>query len=188
MERRDFLQLTAAGLTSALSIRPRALLAAQQSSAPVALNKTEWAQLESLCELLLPPVNGVSAREAGCVNFIDKALADEDRTSLPLYRESLIALDACARARGAASWLALDTPQQIVSLEALEDGLIDPWPDAVDPAAFFAALRFHTILGFLAAPKHGGNRKQAGWRAIGFPGHLHDIGGITDAEVIGREE
>jgi hypothetical protein len=188
MERRDFLQLTAAGLASALSIRPRALLAAQQSAVPAVLNALEWAQLEVLCELLLPPVNGVGTREAGCVNFIDKTLANEDASSLPVYRESLAALDAYARTQGTASWRSLEESARIASLEAMEDGLINPWPDSVDPAVFFGTLRFHMILGFLAAPKHGGNRQQAGWQAIGFPGHLHDMGGITDAEVAGREE
>lgn len=187
MERRDFLQLSALGLASALNIRPRALAAVQQSTKAAVLNEAEWEQLQTLCELLLPPVNGVSTREAGCVNFIDKSLAHEDQSSLPIYRDSLSALDAYARARGATAWLTLDQPNRISALEAMEDGIISPWPKTLDAAAFFATLRFHTILGFIAAPKHGGNRKQSGWRAIGFPGHLHDIGGITDAEVAGRE-
>ena len=52
--------------------------------------------------------------------------------------------------------------------------------------AFFASVRAHTILGFLADPKYGGNRDFAGWKLVGYPGPRHHLGGYTPDQMLGR--
>ena len=58
----------------------------------------------------------------------------------------------------------------------------------VPPAKFFEAVRFHTIIGFLADPKYGGNRDYAGWKVIGYPGGGHHLGGYSPAQMMGKEK
>jgi gluconate 2-dehydrogenase gamma chain len=115
-------------------------------------------------------------------------LVNEDKTSLPLYRQGLAGIDAHAQQRWQKSFADLSPAHQITCLENLEDGVIAVWPaTAGAQTPFFAMLRFHTILGFLAAPKFGGNADFNGWRALGFPGHLHEMGGLDDRQVSGEE-
>jgi len=186
MERRDFLHLFGATLGAALLARPLAAAAAARSQSALALSVAEWDALEAACARILPPVSGVSTREAGCVNFIDKLLAHEEQALAPMYRAGLAALEAFATARWGQGFAALGESLQVTALELLEDGAITPWPaQAGPPGALFATLRFHTLLGFLAAPAYGGNRDGLGWKAVGHLGHLHGTGGVSDDQVSG---
>lgn len=188
MNRREFLQGAGALWAAALTARPLALAAAQQSSTPLTLDAMQWRSVAAICAQIIPSADGLGAGPANCVNFIDKLLANEDRTALPLYRQGLANIDDYAHTRWQKNFAALDPAEQITCLENLEDGLIPDWPaTAVAQNTFFAMLRFHTILGFLAAPKFGGNADFSGWRALGFPGHLHEMGGISDRQVSGAE-
>jgi hypothetical protein len=49
-------------------------------------------------------------------------------------------------------------------------------------SAFLALLSEHTIEGMYANPEYGGNRGQAGWKDIGYPGDIQPRG-YTEAEV-----
>ena len=122
MERREFLHLFGAALGAALLARPLAAAAAASTQQALVLNASECALLEAICARILPPVGGVSTREAGCVNFIDKLLAHEERSLAPAYRAGLAALDALARARLARGFATLEAAQQITLLERLEGG------------------------------------------------------------------
>jgi gluconate 2-dehydrogenase gamma chain len=186
MERREFLQVFGAALGAALLARPLAAAAAACTTRALVLEAAECELLEAICARILPPVGGVSTREAGCVNFIDKLLAHEEQALAPAYRAGLAALDALARSRLARDFAALDAAQQVSLLEQLEDGKLEPWPAAAGAqAALFGTLRLHTLLGFLAAPAFGGNRDGAGWKAVGHVGHLHGAGGVSDDQVTG---
>jgi len=188
MNRREFIQLFGGAWAAALAARPLATLAAQRSDAPLVLDAAQWKTLAAICAQIIPPLHGVGAGAANSVNFIDKLLAHEDKASLPAYRQGLAALDRYARKQWQHDFAGLGSAQQVQCLENLEDGVIAAWPQSA-PAQqqWFAMLRFHTILGFLAAPKFGGNQNMAGWRAIGFPGHLHELGGISDEQVSGAQ-
>jgi len=188
MDRRDFLGLTAGTLAAALLARPLAAAAAVRSHRAEVLNAREWQLLEAVCEQILPPVNGVSTRAAGCVNFIDKLLAHEEKSLLPAYRSALAALDQWARTQSGQDLAQLEAATLVPLLEQLEDGVASPWPaQALQPAALFATLRFHTLLGFLASPQFGGNAGGKGWQAIGFPGHLHAGNGVSPEQVSGAQ-
>lgn len=188
MNRREFIRLFGGAWALALSERPLAVLAAQRSAAPAVLDPAQWRTLAAVCAQIIPPLHGIGAGAADSVNFIDKLLANEDKAALPGYRLGLAALDRHARARWQRDFVGLEEAQQVQCLENLEDGHIADWPgQAPGQQQFFEMLHFHTILGFLAAPKFGGNRDFSGWRAIGFPGHLHEMGGISDEQVTGAQ-
>ncbi len=186
MTRRDFTRFCGGAFAAALMARPQTLLAVEQSSAPLTLNIEQWQTVAAMCNQILPTIDGLGANEANCVNFIDKALAHEEKKSLALYQRGLQITDAFAQTRWQKSFAALNDAQQIQTLEMLEDGVLPEW-SSVDQQTWFATLRFHTLLGFAAAPRFGGNQNLAGWRAMNFPGHVHEMGGLSDAQVEGVE-
>jgi len=170
--------------------RPLAARAAQESSRPLILGRGEWKIVEAITARIIPTDHEPGAVEAGCVNFIDKALAHEDAVMKPIYRAGLTGIDAVSHKRFAAPFMELRAEQQDEVLAALESGNARGWPanDVVPPAKFFEAVRAHTIIGFLADPKYGGNRDYAGWKVVGYPGGGHHLGGYSPAQMIGKEK
>jgi len=169
--------------------RPRAMQAAEESSARAALTEEQWITVEAITGRILPTDQEPGAVEANCVNFIDKALAHEDAQAKPLYDAGLAGLGAVAHRRFEKPFTQLTPEQQDEILAALESGKADGWPNALVPSQqFFETVRAHTIIGFLADPKHGGNRGYAGWKVIGYPGGGHHLGGYSPAQMIGKEK
>jgi gluconate 2-dehydrogenase gamma chain len=83
----------------------------------------------------------------------------------------------------------LDPAQQDDVLAAVESGKAEGWPaGGVGAAVFFGTVRSHTIIGFLADPKYGGNRDYAGWKVAGYPGGGHHLGGYSPEQMIGNEK
>lgn len=176
------------GVVAGLQLpRPRALAAATASNEPEVLTPEEWATVEAMTARLVPTDHEPGAMEAGCVNFIDKALANEDAALRPLYTAGLFGVDAVARAEGGARFSALPAEKQDAVLRALEDGEAASWP-AGGPTSrdFFAQVWQHTLWGFLAEPKYAGNRDFAGWRVLGYPGGRHKLGGYTPQQMAGK--
>jgi hypothetical protein len=180
LSRREFVRrssLYGAGVIVGLALpRPRAARAAAESQTPETLSAEQWAVVEAATARIIPTDHEPGAREANCVNFIDKALAHEDAVALPLYQAGAAALDGVARARFGPGFVEL-TPEQQDAI------LVEQLPSAV----FFETLRVHTIVAFLADPAYGGNRDYAGWRVAGYPGPRHRRGGYTPAQVEGQE-
>jgi gluconate 2-dehydrogenase gamma chain len=146
----------------------------------------EWKTLEAITGRILPRDHEPGAIEAGCVNFIDEALAHEDAAALPLYRFGLAAIDAAAGERFGAAFTALGPVQQDELLAALEAGSASGWPAGPVPSpVFFETVRLHTLLGFLADPRYGGNRGEVGWRVAGYPGPRHRHGGFSAEQLRG---
>jgi gluconate 2-dehydrogenase gamma chain len=186
--RRAFLVGTTGLWIAAGLPRPLAAAAARRDAAPAALNSVEWNTVEAISERILPADETPGARAAGCVNFIDKALANEDSDALPLYRTALRALDRACAARWQKSFVALDAERQDSMLADIEAGSVPDWSAADAPqASFFGTVRMHTLLGFLTDPRHGGNRDYIGWRTMGFPGPVHHMGGARREQLIGEE-
>ena len=189
--RRDFLwngSLYGGALWLTLQLpRPRALRAAAASNQPAVLSAAEWKTLEAIAGRIIPSDGEPGAVEAGCVNFIDKALAAEDAAARPVYAAGVAGADAVAVRRFGKAFAALAPPQQDAVLEALESGDAPGWPPVPIPSqVFFETVRAHTILGFLADPAYGGNRDHAGWRVVGYPGPSHHAGGYTAAQMLGE--
>ena len=152
------------------------------------LTEHEWRTVEAMTARIIPTDHEPGAIEANCVNFIDKALANEDAQLRPVYSAGLQGLDALARELHGKDFVALGPDPQHAILTALDDDEAAPWPEEAGPAPeFFETVRTHTIIGFLADPKYGGNRDYAGWRVVGYPGPRHEAGGYTPAQMLGQE-
>ena len=104
-------------------LRPQASLAAAESTSPLVLTDSEWRTLDAIAARIIPTDAEPGAREANCVNFIDKALAHEDAEALPVYRLGLAGVDAVASKRHAASFPSLEAAQQDAILVALGNNL-----------------------------------------------------------------
>ncbi len=193
MSRREFLERTVQGsallwVSQGLA-RPLAARAASQSQEPAALSATEWKAVDAIAARILPTDQDPGAREAGCVNFIDKALANEDAMILPLYQMSLAALEGHCQAVFKNTFAGLSEEQQDKVLTQVESGQISDWPRGpIRPRAFFATVRFHTLVGFAANPSYGGNQDYVGWKVMGFPGPRHQLGGGTPEQMVGRQK
>ena len=192
LSRRDFfLQsgLYGGSLWMLLNARPRAVLAAQSSTRPEVLTEVQWKTIEAVTGRIIPTDHEPGAVEAHCVNFIDKALAHEDAKMKPLYVGGLVGLDLAAKKTFDEPFVALTPEQQDELLAAVETGKAAGWPSAgVTAPEFFAVVRMHTIVGFLADPKYGGNRDYAGWKVTGYPGGGHHLGGYSPAQMMGKEK
>jgi len=165
---------------------PRAARAAAASQTPVSLSEAEWKSLDAVTARLIPTDHEPGAREAGCVNFIDKALANEEAAALPLYRGGLAALAVCVQASEVPTFEALEPAAQDELLRSVELGSATAWPAQAPPSPmFFEVVRAHTLIGFLAEPKYGGNGDFAGWRVAGYPGPRHVQGGYTPEQMNG---
>jgi len=167
--------------------RPHAARAAATSSRPLVLTEASWRTVEAITARIIPTDDQPGAVEAGCTNFIDKALAHEDAALRPTYEEGVAGIDAVSRKRFAKRFVELASEQQDDVLAALESGKADGWPASdPSPAKFFETVRAHTIVGFLADPKYGGNRGYAGWKVVGYPGGGHHLGGYSPAQLMGK--
>ena len=190
--RRDFLVQSAVyggPLWATLSFpRPQALAAAAASSTPIVLSASEWKLVEAISARIIPADDEPGASVAGVVNFIDKALANEDKALRPVYKAGLAGVDAVAQRRFKKIFVELNASEQDEVLVVLESGKADGWPKAsVGSADFFAAVRAHTVFGFLCDPMYGGNRDYAGWKVTGYPGRQHHRGGYTKDQMLGKE-
>jgi gluconate 2-dehydrogenase gamma chain len=192
MNRRDFVRRTGlygVGVLAGFHLpRPDAARAAAESSAPAVLSAAEWKSLEALTARVIPTDHQPGAREAHCVNFIDKALANEDAAAVPLYKGGLAALDGVAIARSEKPFAELEAKQQDAILRDVDAGTAAEWTlEQLPSPLFFETARQHTIIAFLADPSYGGNRDYAGWKVSGYPGPRHRRGGFTPGQVEGTE-
>jgi gluconate 2-dehydrogenase gamma chain len=168
--------------------RPRALAAATASSTPVVLSATQWKLVEAISGRIIPTDDEPGAVEAGVVNFVDKALANEDKALRPVYEAGLAGVDAVAKQRFTKPFVDLAATEQDEILLALEGGKAAGWPKGpVGSADFFAAVRAHTVFGFLCDPVYGGNRDYVGWKVTGYPGRQHHRGGYTAQQMLGQQ-
>ncbi|MBJ19205.1 MAG: gluconate 2-dehydrogenase subunit 3 family protein [bacterium] len=178
-----------AGLWISMTLpRTRAVAEAAASDEPALLSQREWRVVEAMTGRILPTDDTPGAIEAGCVNFIDKALAGEDGAAAPGYRSALAELERLCRGRFDSSFADLSAEHQDRVLAELETATIEGWSAAdAAPDAFFATLRMHTILGFTLDPKYGGNRDYVGWKTMGFPGPVHQLGGARPEQMSGEK-
>ncbi len=103
--------------------------------------------VEAMAEQIIPADESPGARDVGVVYFIDRAVANFFPEQQGIYRKGLPGI------AGLAKLSAADQIEKIRSIEKTE---------------FFETVRTHTIMGFLADPKYGGNKDRAGWKLIGF--------------------
>ena len=167
---------------------PRTARAAAENAGPLVLSPHEWRTVDAAAARIVPSDDGSpGAREAGCIHFIDKALANEEAASRPSYTTGLRGLDAVAKRRHGELFADVDAGKQDSILGALQDGQAEGWPDDAEASAdFFETLRTHTLIGFLADPKYGGNRGYVGWKHVGYPGPSHARGGYSAEQMLAK--
>ena len=214
MNRRDALislvQLTALGVASTagasvISSRTQMPIGTDTDALPkpprkgelVYLTPAEAKEIAAIYDRLIPEDElGMSASQAGCVDFIDRELAGDfgkaastyslgpykqgtpqqgpqfKQTPAERYRAGLKDLAAYCQSQHGKLFSALDGDAQDTLLHALEDGkLTFPSTPAAD---FFALLLQNVREGYLADPMYGGNKDMVGWKMIGFPGARYD--------------
>jgi gluconate 2-dehydrogenase gamma chain len=145
-----------------------------------ALTEAEAATLAAACDQIVPPDQDPGAAAAGAVTFIDRQLATRQRSERPRWQAGVRGLDASARRRHAKPFAELPFEAQTALLEDVERGAVEAadWA-GVEPAAFFALLREHAMMGFYGDPRHGGNKERVSWKMLGVPdppvrGRLHE--------------
>jgi gluconate 2-dehydrogenase gamma chain len=114
------------------------------------LTPTEARTLEAMVERLIPSVDGIGAREAGAVHFIDLALAGPFEDGAGFFRSGLSELVGD-------DFADLDEEEQIRYLTGIED------------TPFFGFARVLTIFGTFSDPRHGGGREDALHRIYDLP-------------------
>jgi gluconate 2-dehydrogenase gamma chain len=161
--RRDFLVGSLAGLSATMvAARWPAMAATIAVGQPtVFLTAAQAADVAAMAAQVFPTTDTPGANEARVIYFIDLALVSFAKDSQAVYTSGLADLQTRAAAMGAASFAALTSDQQIQVMTAIEK------------TPFFAAVRTHTITGMFAAPQHGGNYREAGWKMIGFDDSLN---------------
>lgn len=186
--RRDFIKALGVCLVATNIARPLTALAAARGTGPISLDPAQWRCVEAICAELIPTDRDPGATEAGSVNFIDKALSAEDAQALPLYRAALADIDGLCRKAHGRIFAELESVQRQKILTEMEQGTLVGWTlTLARPQDFFATIRFHTLLGFIADPKHGGNKDYVGWKLMGFPGPMHEVGGVTPEQMLGEK-
>lgn len=160
MTRRSLLlsTLSAATLSDIAKAQQHAEAAHTSKAAFRYLSATDADELEALVAQIIPSDGTPGAREAGCIHFIDRALETFDKGQREVYSDGLIAsqhkrTELFPQSQKIAE---LDGSQAIVLVKAIEQ------------TKFFALLRTHTVMGFLAAPQWGGNQGMVGWAHIGL--------------------
>ncbi len=191
VSRRQFLSQSAVYSGTFLAIlnmpRPLAIAATEASSEPVVFSGDQWRLVKAITGRIIPTDHEPGAIEANCVNFIDKALANEDKAQKPLYDNGLATVDAVANGKFDKDFLELTVDQQDEVLESIESGESVDWPfESGSSSEFFGTIRGHSIIGFLADPKYGGNLEYSGWKVIGYPGPSHHAGGYSPAQLVGE--
>jgi gluconate 2-dehydrogenase gamma chain len=175
------------------------------------------ATVDAAMARIIPTDDTPGAGEAGCIDFLERYLSGigyifakpdgsgfeslEGRSAEAWkqrieilrrrYVEGLRDLDACARKKYSADFVALTAERQDEILRDVErSGTGEPTTLAVSDAPagpvssepalqqtstevdldFLPLLVTHTRQGFYADPIYGGNRDRIGWQVIGFPG------------------
>lgn len=134
-----------------------AIAAAAQTASPQGklefFTPAEARELDAMIAQIIPSDESPGAREAGVIRFIDRAMQSLDNDVRQLYRQGLADLGPFST---------LDASAQRARLESIQQ------------AEFFRTVRMHTVMGFLADPKYGGNRDKIGWKLMGFnDSHVH---------------
>ena len=149
--------------------------------------------LDAAVERLIPTDElGPGGREAGVTCYIDRQLCSvwgthgrnyrsgpwlegtpqqgyQSRlTPQELYRAAIRETNDYCRGKYERTFDNLPPAQQDEVLKALEKGAIDL--PSVSARFFFDLLWRNTEEGFFSDPMYGGNRNNAGWKLLGFPG------------------
>jgi len=157
---RAALLAAAAGLSMTVGLRPRRASAADE---PRLLSAAEWTTMEAVQETLWPAGPGIpGAKDLNATRVLDAALRDPRVP--PIEREWvrgwIPTLNELARARGAASFEALDP--------AGREAVLVAFREQDEGSGWIRLVLGYTLEAVLGDPVHGGNPGEAGWRSMGY--------------------
>ncbi len=167
----------------------------------VLTNETDRKNLAAVFDRLIPhDQHGLSASEAGCIEFLDNQLAGDYGSGAALYLSAPLHPDNEETIMGSPQFLSTPRQRYTVGLSALEAwsqknhhhsffnlsesdrddflknmeaGKIDLGSN-IDSQAFFELMLQNVREGYLSDPLYGGNKDMTGWKMIGFPGARYD--------------
>jgi gluconate 2-dehydrogenase gamma chain len=167
--RRQFLRLSAnaiSGIWLAAAVGELASGAVLSCAPPAhagawrTFTEADAAVVDAIAALIIPTDDTPGAREAGVVQFIDRALDTFARDQRQLFADGVADLDkrVAAAHPDTHSFVTLDSAQQSALLHDLESSKSD----------FFTTMLAATAAGMFANPEYGGNRDKIGWKLLGF--------------------
>jgi len=176
--RRQFIgrSATVAGGVAIVGVGGASLLdsaARAVAAVPSVLTSAQMATLTAALAQLFPTDSlGPGAVDLGVPAYIDGALAGSYHDLLPAYQSLLGMFDAAAQTLGASSFSGLTGAQQQQLLTKFESGTAPgvPSSEASTVAGLFQLLLEHMREGLFGDPMYGGNKGQAGWKMIDYPG------------------
>jgi hypothetical protein len=122
------------------------------------LSAEQAAEVDAIASRIIPGDDPPGAREAGVIYFIDHALSTFSLESRDHYQQGLPVFQAKTHEMfPALERFSQATPEQ-------QDAVLK----VLEGQPIFELIRAHTIMGFLADPRRGGNRDELGWKLIGF--------------------
>lgn len=131
------------------------------------MTEAHWRVFRAVMDRVVPADDFPGAWDAGTGEYLRRQFERDLRHLVPLYCLGLEAIDAEARARHGAVFVALSAAVQDTLLRDVEAGrVVAFWP--VEPGRFFRMLVEHVQEGFYADPGNGGNRDAVVWRMIGY--------------------
>jgi gluconate 2-dehydrogenase gamma chain len=169
LSRRLLLQAIAAAVGAAAL--PTGWTAIARAAAPAPDEKfsfftaSEAADVEAVAAQIIPTDDTPGAREAGVVQFIDRALATFLSQLAADYRAHLADFQTTFRKWRPAGDASSAPSVPFASLAS--DRQIE-FLKTVDRTPFFESTRLLTLLGMFTMPKYGGNRDGVGWKLLGF--------------------
>lgn len=137
------------------------------------LTAKEGEILDAVIGRLIPADElGPGAREAGALQYIDRALGGALAADRDAYRTGLAALDRYARYSRGAPFTELPSEDQDSVLFDVQGGSAGGTGAGFDgsSASFFYMVRSHTWQGTFGDPSYGGNADFVGWSLLGYPG------------------
>lgn len=132
--------------------------------------EAEAETLTALVNQIIPDDETPGAGWAHVVRFLDRQLARAYGQHRQAYRDGLAALERSAQAIHRRAFATLTFEQQEALVERMEAGDLpaELWGD-LPPRDFFRTVRTHTMQGYYADPRHGGNRDGVSWKMLGVP-------------------
>lgn len=126
----------------------------------------ELQTLAALMDTLIPP-DEYPGGWAGAGNYLLNQLASTLKDEIPLYKESLKALNIVSKSEYHLDFYELTELQRTRIVEDLESGsLLCPIPGS--PKIWISLAVRHTAEGYYSNPENGGNPEVLSWKMIGF--------------------
>jgi gluconate 2-dehydrogenase gamma chain len=122
------------------------------------LTAAEAADVEAVAAQIVPSDDTAGAREAGVLQFIDRALATFFSQIAADYRDQLAYFQAGFRR----------SHPEVASFASLPSARQREYLHTVDRTPFFETTRLLTLIGMFSSPSYGGNRAGVGWTLLGF--------------------